>query len=81
MWKSRRGILVNIVPREFQGQKPEGPQAPRVFGLGFYNIDSVNTSILGRDLERMQCTSYSPHMCRTVGKVQSQHTWNMFHKM
>ena len=25
---------MNIVPREFQGQKPEGPQAPRVFGLG-----------------------------------------------
>ena len=33
MWKSRGGILVNIVPRKFQGIKPEGPQAPRVFGL------------------------------------------------
>ena len=25
---------MNIVPRELQGQKSEGPQAPRVFGLG-----------------------------------------------
>ena len=43
---------MNIVPREFQGQKPEGPQAPRVFSLGFNNIDSDNPSILGRDFER-----------------------------
>ena len=34
MWKSLRGILVNIVPRRFQGQKPSGHAAPRVFGLG-----------------------------------------------
>ena len=95
---------MNIVPREFQGQQPEGPQAPSVFGVGtsrgtiftripprlfhilpffrnpalvtgillqpilplgsivvnipldFYNIDSVNPSILGRDLERMYNT-------------------------
>ena len=32
MWKSRGGILLNTVPREFQGQKPEGPQAPRWYG-------------------------------------------------
>ena len=31
MWKSRGGILVNIVPTEFQGQKPEWPQAPEGF--------------------------------------------------
>ena len=31
MGKSRGDVLVNIVPREFQGQNPEGPQAPRVF--------------------------------------------------
>ena len=34
MWKIRGDILVNIVPREFQGQKPEVLQSPRVFGLG-----------------------------------------------
>jgi len=28
MWKSRGGILVNIVPREFQGQKPAAPRGP-----------------------------------------------------
>ena len=27
------GILVNIVPRKFQGQKAKGPQAPRVLAL------------------------------------------------
>ena len=27
---------MNIVPRKFQGQKPEGPQAPRVFSLGTF---------------------------------------------
>ena len=32
MWKSQGGILVNIVPMEFQGQKPEGPQAFGGFG-------------------------------------------------
>ena len=26
--------MVNVVPRELQGQKCEGPQAPMVFGLG-----------------------------------------------
>ena len=67
---------MNIVPREFQGQKPEGPQALRVFGLGtsqgnpalvtgillqhifpLGSIDSVNPSILGRDLEKMTWTN------------------------
>ena len=33
MLKSREGILLNMVPREFQGQHPEGLQAPRVLGL------------------------------------------------
>ena len=27
--------MVIVVPREFQGQKPKGPQAPRVFWLYF----------------------------------------------
>ena len=34
MRKNRGGILVNIIPSEFQGQKIKGPQAPKVFGLG-----------------------------------------------
>ena len=36
MWilQEGKGGGVNIVPREFQGQKPKGLQAPRVFGLG-----------------------------------------------
>ena len=34
MWKSRGGIVVNGVPREVPRPKPEGPQAPRVFGRG-----------------------------------------------
>ena len=27
---------MNSVPRDFQGQKLDGPQAPRVFGLGTF---------------------------------------------
>ena len=34
VWKSRGGIVVNGVPREVPRPKPEGPQAPRVFGRG-----------------------------------------------
>ena len=32
VWKSQRGIMVNVVPREVPRPKPERPQAPRVFG-------------------------------------------------
>ena len=31
MWKSRGGILVNVVPREFQGQKTRGAAGPKGF--------------------------------------------------
>ena len=34
MWKILGGILVNIFLGRFQGQKPLGPAAPWVFGLG-----------------------------------------------
>ena len=34
MWIWQEGGGGIIVPNEFQVQKPEGPQAPRVFGLG-----------------------------------------------
>ena len=33
IWKSYGVILVNFVPRKFQGQEPTGPQAPRVLAL------------------------------------------------
>ena len=38
IWESQGGILVNIVPREFQGQESERPKAPRLFGLGLLII-------------------------------------------
>ena len=35
-WKNRGGIMMNGVPCEVPRPKPEGPQAPRVFGRGTF---------------------------------------------